>query len=99
MPIFFGAGLAPVLLEEAAVLAHQLVDGLHHVHRYADGAGLVGYGPGDGLTYPPSGIGAELVTLAVIELLHGADEADVAFLNQVQQGHATPDVLLGHAHD
>ena len=55
--------------------ADDLVDGLHHVDGDADGAGLVGDGPGDGLADPPGGIGGELIALGVVELLHGFDEA------------------------
>ena len=40
----------------------------------------------------------ELEAAVVVELLHGADQADVALLHQVEQRHAAPDVLLGHAH-
>src|SRR5947209_8720584 len=43
------------LLRHVAELAHRL----DHVHRNADGAGLIGDGPGDGLSNPPGGIGAE----------------------------------------
>ena len=70
-----GHGLAAQVLQELALHPDELVDGLHHVHRDADGAGLVGDGPGDGLADPPGGVGAELVTLAVVELLHRADQA------------------------
>ena len=35
----------------------------------------------------------------IVELLHGADQADIAFLDQVEERHAAADVLLGHAHD
>src|SRR5581483_9353999 len=54
---------------------------------------------GDGLADPPCGVGGELEALAVVELLNGAYEADVAFLDEVQEGHATSDVLLRHADD
>ena len=40
-----------------------------------------------------------LKPLRVVELLDRADEADVAFLDQVQQGHAAADILLGDADD
>ncbi len=94
---FLAGGLTTVLLHQAAADSHQLVDRLHHVHRDADGARLVGDGAGDGLPDPPGGVGAEFVALTVVELLHRPDEADVALLDEVQQGHAPSDVLLGHA--
>ena len=76
----------------------QLVDGLDHVHRYPYGASLVCDASGDGLPNPPGGVGAELVAAAVVELVHGAHEPQVAFLDQVQQAEAAPQVFLGYAH-
>ena len=51
-----GGWLAPEVLEQLALDAHQLVDRLHHVHRDADGARLVGDSARDGLTDPPRGV-------------------------------------------
>ena len=65
----------------------------------ADGARLVCDRAGDSLSNPPSRVGAELVALAVVELFDGADEADVAFLNEIQEGHAPADVLFGDTDD
>src|SRR4029078_3601315 len=50
-------------------------------------------------TNPPGRIGAELESLAVFELLDRSNQADVALLNQVEQRHATADVLLRDADD
>ena len=55
----------------------------------ADGPGLVGNGPGNGLADPPGGVGGELVALGVVELFHGLNEAQVALLDQVQEQHPT----------
>src|SRR5262245_16850493 len=57
----FRSGLAADLLNQVAAGADQLVDRLDHVHRDADGARLIGDGPGDRLTDPPRRVGAELV--------------------------------------
>src|SRR5947209_15588053 len=65
----FAGRLTSKLLDEPALDADQLVDRFDHVHRDADGPGLVGDGAGDGLADPPGGVGAELVALAVVELL------------------------------
>ncbi len=46
-------GFAAILLHELLLHAHELVDRLDHVHRDADGAGLVGDRAGDGLADPP----------------------------------------------
>jgi len=90
--------LAPQALNELAGDADHLVDGLHHVDGDADGARLVGDRPGDGLANPPCGVGAELEPLAVVELLHRADQAEVPLLDEVEEEHSAPDVLLGDAH-
>ena len=94
-----GGRLAAVLLHEAAADADELVDRLDHVHRDADRARLVGDRARDRLADPPGRVGGELEALAVVELLDRADQADVAFLDQVQQRHAAADVLLRHRDD
>ena len=83
------------LLEQLAGDPDDLVDGLHHVDGDADGAGLVGDGPGDGLADPPGGVGGELVALGVVELLHRLDQAQVALLDQVQEQHPAAHIPLG----
>src|SRR5690606_6431253 len=88
-------GLAADLLHQVAAGADELVDGLDHVDRDADGPRLVGDRAGDGLTDPPRRVGAELVAALVLELVHGLHEADVALLDQVQELQTTVRVLLG----
>ena len=88
-------GLTSQVLEHLALHAGELVDDLDHVHRDADGAGLVRHRAGDGLADPPGGVGGELEALGVVELLHGADEAQVALLDEVQEEHAAARVALG----
>ena len=83
------------LLQELAGDADDLVDGLYHMHRDADGAGLVRDGPGDGLADPPGSIGGEFVTLGVIELFHRLDKAQIALLDQVQELHTPAHIALG----
>jgi hypothetical protein len=68
------------------------------VHGYADGAALVGDAPGDRLTDPPGGVGRELVAPAVVELLDRPHEAEIALLDEVEQGDAAADVALGDRH-
>src|SRR6267143_555284 len=86
--------LAAELLEQATADADELVDGLDHVDRDADGPRLVGDGARDGLTDPPRRVGRELVALAVVELLDRTDQTDVPFLDEVEERHAAADVLL-----
>ena len=80
------------------VAAHRgdLVDLFGHVHGQPHDAALLGYAAGDGLPHPPCGVGGEFETLGVVELLHGADQAGVAFLHQVEQWHLGAAVLAGH---
>src|SRR5260370_286478 len=92
---FFAGRLAAELLHELAAGAHELVDGLDHVHRDADGARLVGDRTGDGLTDPPCRVSRKLVTAAPLELVHGFHQADVTFLNQVEKLQSAVGVLLG----
>ena len=92
---FFRSGFAADLVEHLARGAHDLVDGLDHVHGDADGAGLVGDRAGDRLPDPPGRIGRELVTPAVFELVDRLHQADVAFLDQIEELQAAVGVFLG----
>ena len=94
-----GGRLAADVLHQRAAHADQLVDLLHHVHRHADGPGLVGDGAGDALADPPGGVGRELEAAAVVELLDGADQAQVALLDQVEERDRGPRVALGDRDD
>src|SRR5207244_13614055 len=64
-----------------------------------DGPRLSRDSAGDRLADPPRRVCRELVALAVVELLDGADEADVPLLDEVQEAHAAADVLLRDRHD
>jgi hypothetical protein len=89
-----GSGLAAEFLEQLALDAHEFVDGLDHMHRDADGARLVGDGARDGLADPPRRVRGELEALRVVELLDRADQAQVAFLDKVQEQHAAAHIAL-----
>ena len=94
-----GVGSRPNSWSKLLLHAHQLVDGLDHVHRDADGARLVGDGAGDGLADPPGGVGGKLVAAAVFEFLDRLHQAHVAFLDQVEEGEAAVGVFLGDGND
>src|SRR5207237_7084016 len=94
-----GGRLAAELLKKSTRNADELVDRFDHVDRNADRPRLVGDGPGDRLADPPRRVRRELVTLAVVELLDGADETDVPLLDQVEEAHAAADVFLRDGHD
>ena len=91
--------LAAELLQHLALHPQDLVDRLDHVDGDADGAGLVGDGPGDGLADPPRGVGRELEALGVVELLDRPHEAEVALLDEVEEEQAPAHVALGDRHD
>ena len=87
-------GLSLELLAQATLGAVQLVDQFAGVDRDADQVGAVGQGAGDRLADPPGRVGGELVAPAVVEFLDGAEEADVALLDEVEQVQALLLVLL-----
>src|SRR6266702_1198639 len=91
----FRGGLTAHLLQHLARDAVQLVDRLDHVHRDTDGARLIGDRAGDRLPDPPRRIRAELVAAAIFELVHRLHQADVAFLDQVEELQAAVRVFLG----
>src|SRR3954447_9880114 len=90
-----GGRLAAELGDELALRAADLVELLDDVHRDANRARLVGERAGDRLADPPGRIRRELEALAVVELLRGADQAERALLDQVQERQALVAVVLG----
>src|SRR5262249_42024645 len=74
-----GARLPAVLLNEVAGGADDLVDGLDHVDRDADGPCLVGDGAADRLADPPGSGGPELLAAPVLALLDRARESRVPY--------------------
>src|SRR5579871_1457117 len=93
---FVVGGRAAQFLFEFARRPQELVHALVHVNGNADGARLVGDGARDGLANPPGGVGRKFVAAPVFELVGGAHQADVAFLDQVQKMQPAVDILLGH---
>src|ERR1700733_1191376 len=95
----FGSRLASQLLHQLTRSTNQLVDGFNHVHRNTDGPGLIGNGTRNRLANPPGGVGRELVTTTVFELIDRLHQPDVAFLDQIEELQATVGVLLGNRND
>ncbi len=84
-----GEGRLPVeLLGELAAGAQQAPHLLGDVHGQPDRSPLVGERARHRLPDPPGGVGRELVAEPVVELLHRADQAEVALLDQVEERHA-----------
>src|SRR5581483_5525716 len=75
------------------------MDDLGDIDGDADGAALIDDGAGDGAAYPPGRVGAEAVAFVRVEFLDGADQADVAFLDEVGERDAAHAVLLGDGDD
>ena len=91
--------IASEFLHQHTLRPGEFVDRLHHVDGNPDGARLVGEGSGDGLADPPGGVGGELETLPVVELLDGTDQTKVSLLNEVEQDEAAPYIFLGDGND
>src|SRR6059036_68068 len=92
-------GLAAEFLDELARGPDELVDRLDHVHGDADRAGLVGDGARDRLPDPPGRVGRKLITTPIFELIDRLHEADVAFLDEVEELQPAVRVLLGDGDD
>src|SRR5262249_9652886 len=63
----------------------DLVQLLHYMDGHPDRAALVRERTRDCLANPPGRVGRELVALAPVELLGGANEADRPFLDQIEE--------------
>src|SRR5258707_2635743 len=96
---FFAGRLTAQFLHQLAAGAHQLVNRFDHVHRNTNGARLVGNRAGDGLSNPPRRIRRKLVSAAPLELVHGFHQADIAFLNQVEELQSAVGIFLGDRND
>ena len=91
--------LTAQLLQQLARYADQFVDRLDHMHRDADRTRLIRDGARNGLADPPRRISAELIPLVVIELFHGLDEPQIAFLDEVKEKHASSNIAFRYTHD
>src|SRR5271166_2168403 len=91
---FFAGRFASQLLHQLPRGADQLVDRLDHVHRDTNRTRLVGNGTSNRLPNPPRGVRRKFVATAVFELVDGLHQADVAFLNQVEELQAAVGVLF-----
>src|SRR6266511_915913 len=94
-----GRRLAADLVEHLARLTHDFADAVHHMDGDADRARLVGDRARDRLPDPPGGIGRKLVAAAILELIDRLHQADIAFLDQVEELEAAVGVFLGDRDD
>jgi hypothetical protein len=89
---------AELLQQRRGALAYP-VQGSGAVERDPHDPALLGQRLEDGLSNPPDGVGDELDALGLVELVGRADEAEVALVDQVGEGHALVLILLGHGND
>ena len=82
---FFRSRLAPQFLNQLPLRAHQFIDRFDHMHRNTNGPGLIGNRARNRLANPPGRVGGKLITAPPFEFIHGLHQADVAFLNQVEE--------------
>ena len=83
------------LQRQRVLRARDLALRAHEVDRQLDRAGLGVHPALDGLADPPRRVGGEAVAAAPVELLDGADQAEDALLDEVQEGQPGALVLLG----
>src|SRR5258708_36440353 len=69
------------------------------MHGDADGFCLIRNAAADRLPDPPRGVGGELVAAAILELVDPLHQADIAFLDQVEELQAAVGVFLGNRDD
>ncbi len=86
--------LALELLHELAFDADHFVEALDDVDRNTDRPPLVGERPRHRLADPPRRVGGELVAAAMVELLDGADQAERALLDQVEERQPAAEIAL-----
>src|SRR6516225_6656867 len=77
--------LAAYLVEHLPAGAYDLVDSFNHVNGHTDGARLILKRAADRLPNPPGSVGREFEATSIFELVDGLHQADVAFLNQVEE--------------
>ena len=79
---------------QRALGAVHLLQPLDDVHGHPDRPRLVGERPRDRLADPPGRVGRELEAAAPVELLHRPDQAQRAFLDQVEERETLVAVVL-----
>src|SRR5258706_2973815 len=83
------------IVEQLARGAHDLAEGVDDMHGESDGFCLIRKAAADRLPDPPGGVGGELVAAAILELVDPLHQADIAFLDQVEELQAAVGVFLG----
>src|SRR6266849_88296 len=92
-----GRGFTSQVLQQTTTDTNQAIDRLHHMHGDTNCSSLVGNRTRNRLANPPGGVRAKLVAFRVIEFLDRTNQAYIALLDQIQQAHATTNILFRHA--
>jgi len=96
---FLGGRLAAEALGRLVLGALVLGDDAGHVDGDADGADGVGERAADGLADPPRGVGREAALLLGVEALDSAEEAEVAFGDEIAEREAAVPERAGDVDD
>ena len=90
----------------ALILKHECIGGIldlvadgNLALRAAHHTAIIGDGLKDTLTDPPDGIGDELESAGLVELVGGSNEAHIAFADKVDKGNALMLVLFGYGYN
>src|SRR5580704_608814 len=93
LPKLFRRRLATEFAKHQPPRPDDFVEGLNHVNRHTDSARLIVERAADCLPNPPGCVGRELVAAPVFELVDRPHQADVPFLNQVEELQAAVGVF------
>ena len=96
---FFNRRFASVLLNQFSRGVSNLLHRLDHMDGNTNRARLVGDGARDRLTNPPSGVGAEFEPATIFELVDGAHQPRVSFLNEIEEVQTAVAIFLGDGDD
>ena len=88
-----------VLCFQMIFRTQNLIKLAHHMHRQTHCARLIHDGALNTLTNPPGGIGRKTETAFRLEFVNRPHQAQITFLNQIEQSYATVDVMLGDRDD
>src|SRR6185503_3115128 len=95
----FVRGVASQLLEQRGGALADAVQRARAVERHAHDARLLGQRLQNGLANPPDRVRDELDALRLVEFVRGANEAEVALVDQIRERHALVLILLRDRHD
>src|SRR6516225_1481833 len=91
---FLWRRLAAAFAKHLPTRTQDLVDSLNHVNGYTDGARLIRERAANRLSNPPGGVGRKLISAPILKFVDRLHQADIAFLDQIEELQATVDVFL-----